>query len=275
MTLTGWLSKYRTIFVLCLTERFTYRTDFFLGTLLRFLPIVTTVYLWQAIFAGSRYDTIAGLTADQMIAYYLLVLVARAFSSMPGLASGIALDIRQGAIKKYLLQPVDLIGFLMTSRLAHKLVYYAIAAAPYALVFYLCRHFFGDWPSIGVLCGFTVSLALAFLIGFLLEALIGMVAFWLLEIGSLSNALMALTYVLSGHMFPLDLMPEPASTIVKWLPFQYLAYFPAMLFLRGESMSGAQWMVALGNQLGVTVLLWILVRWTYQRGVRHYGAYGG
>ena len=59
-----------------------------------------------------------------MIAYYLLTMVSRAFSSMPGLASGIARDIRDGTIKKYLLQPVDMLGFLLLNRLAHKLVYY-------------------------------------------------------------------------------------------------------------------------------------------------------
>ena len=48
-----------------------------------------------------------------MIAYYLLTMVSRAFSSMPGLASGIARQIRNGEIKKYLIQPIDMIGFLL------------------------------------------------------------------------------------------------------------------------------------------------------------------
>ena len=46
---------------------------------------------------------------------------------MPGLAGGIALQIRNGEIKKYLVQPVDLIGFLLLMRVAHKFVYYGIA----------------------------------------------------------------------------------------------------------------------------------------------------
>ena len=58
---------------------------------------------------------------------------------MPGLASGIARDIREGTIKKYLLQPVDMLSFLLMTRLAHKLVYYAVAIVPFALVFWMCR----------------------------------------------------------------------------------------------------------------------------------------
>ena len=51
-------------------------------------------------------------------------MVGRAFSSMPGLASAIARSIRDGTIKKFLIQPVDMIGFLLLRRVAHKLVYY-------------------------------------------------------------------------------------------------------------------------------------------------------
>ena len=49
---------------------------------------------------------------------------------MPGLASTIALQIRNGEIKKFLIQPIDLIGFLLLSRVAHKLVYYMVALGP-------------------------------------------------------------------------------------------------------------------------------------------------
>jgi len=35
-----------------LAERLTYRADFFLSTILRFLPMVTTILLWHAVYAG-------------------------------------------------------------------------------------------------------------------------------------------------------------------------------------------------------------------------------
>ena len=42
------------IFRVSLSERMTYRGDFLLGTILRFLPMVTTILLWQAIYTGLR-----------------------------------------------------------------------------------------------------------------------------------------------------------------------------------------------------------------------------
>ena len=41
--------KYGKIIRVSLIERMTYRGDFFLSTLLRFLPMVTTILLWEAI----------------------------------------------------------------------------------------------------------------------------------------------------------------------------------------------------------------------------------
>src|SRR5262245_34297003 len=128
-----------TILRICIEERLVYRGDFMLGTLMRFLPLVTQVFLWMAIFAGSGRTSIVGYSQEEIIAYYLLTNVGRAFSSMPGLAGGIARQIRSGEIKKFLVQPVDMLGFLLLSRIAHKLVYYLVALLPYAFVFYLCR----------------------------------------------------------------------------------------------------------------------------------------
>ncbi len=43
-----------TILRIALEERLVYRGDFALGTLMRFLPIVTQIFLWGAIFEGMR-----------------------------------------------------------------------------------------------------------------------------------------------------------------------------------------------------------------------------
>ena len=184
-----------------LGERLVYRGDFALGTLMRFLPIITQIFLWYAVFdaigavEGDDSTQIGGFRFTDMVAYYLLTMIARAFSSMPGLASGIALQIRDGEVKRYLIQPIDLIAFLLLTRVAHKLAYYAIAVLPFALVFFLARGYFVDgWPSLPVLVAFLGSLVMGFLIGFFLEATIGMIGFWFLEVSSLLFVIMLLSF---------------------------------------------------------------------------------
>ncbi len=262
----------------CIEERLVYRADFAFATLMRFLPIVTQIFLWGAIYGvgtSQPYGKLNGYTYSNMVAYYLLAMVGRAFSSMPGLASGIAREVRDGTIKKYLTQPIDMLGYLFWYRVAHKLVYYCVAAGPFALVFYLCRGYFDGWPDGLTIAAWVASLIMAFLIGFLLEALIGLVSFWFLEVSSLIFIYMMINYFLSGHMIPLDWL-GPVGEAVQYLPFKYLAYVPAAIMLRRE---GYRLEDGLGLQLAVAVG-WIVVllvanRVAFARGVRRYGAFGG
>lgn len=267
-----------TILRISIEERLVYRGDFALGTLMRFLPIVTQIFLWAAIFDGLSTEVrgepqIAGYSFREMVAYYLLTMVTRAFSSMPGLASGIARDIRTGNVKKYLIQPVDMVGFLLLYRVAHKLVYYAVALGPFALVFFLLRDFFSGWPEPSVLLAYLVSLALAFMLGFFLEATIGMAGFWFLEVSSLLFVYMLFNFFFSGHMFPLDMLPGGLKWLFQIIPLQYLAYFPAAVFL--GKVQGADLAVGLAVQFAWVAFFIAASRVAFHRGVRRYSGFGG
>jgi ABC-2 type transport system permease protein len=266
-----------TVLRISIAERLVYRGDFALGTLMRFLPIVTQIFLWGAVFsamqAAGGNGQIVGYSYRDMIAYYLLTMIARSFSSMPGLATGIARDIRNGTVKKYLIQPIDMLGFLLLYRLAHKLVYYVVALMPFALVFFLCRGYFSGWPDGLTMLAFLASLAMSFLLAFFLEATLGMIGFWFLEVNSLLFVYMLLNFFFSGHMFPLDMLPGLWGQLVKLLPLQYLAYFPAAVFL--GKVAGPDLTLGLWMQLGWLAFFIVLSRVVFRLGTRHYSGYGG
>ncbi|MFM7926294.1 MAG: ABC transporter permease, partial [Pirellula sp.] len=90
-----WLHPWKTRWMIiktALAEKLAYRGDFALGTLMRFLPIITQIFLWWAVFQSLSPEDpnagrISGYSFHDMVAYYLLTMVGRAFSSMPGLSS--------------------------------------------------------------------------------------------------------------------------------------------------------------------------------------------
>ena len=257
-------------------ERLVYRGDFVFATFVRFLPIVTQIFLWGAIYGihtSKPISNIKGYNYQEMVAYYLLVMIGRAFSSMPGLANGIANDVRDGTIKKYLIQPIDMLGYLFWARMAHKLVYYMVALGPFILLFYLCRDYFSGWPDAFTIFAWILSLLMAFLVGFLIESLIGLIAFWFLEVSSLIFIYMMLNYFLSGHMIPLDLFPEPLSQWMQLLPFKYLAYFPGTVIL--GKYTHQELIIELSIEIVWIVVLFSLNRIAFQRGIRRYSAFGG
>jgi ABC-2 type transport system permease protein len=273
-TRTKWM-----ILRIALAERLAYRGDFVLGTLMRFLPIITQIFLWWAIFQSinpvdPNAARLSGYSFQDMVAYYLLTMLGRAFSSMPGLSSSIATKIRDGEIKKFLVQPIDLISFLFWSRVAHKIAYYTIATIPFMLVFYLCRSFFvAGVPDVWTSFCFVASLLLSFMMGFYLEACIGLVGFWMLEVSSLLFVYMLFQFFLSGHMFPLDILPQPWFGIVNYLPIKYLAYFPAAVFL--GKVQGTALLIDMAMLVGWTVFFMVMSKVLLRTGLRRYSGFGG
>lgn len=265
--------KYYKIFRASLVERLTYRGDFLFGTILRFLPMLTTILLWEAIYAGSGQTELSGFHYREMIAYLLLTHISRMFSSMPNLAGGIARDIREGTLKRYLIQPIDMIHYLMSYRIAHKAAYIATSSIPYALLFFLCRNYFETFPDPVTLLAYLASLIMAFLIGFYFEVCVGLVGFWFLEVTSLLYIVMTLNFFVSGQMLPLDLLPPFWAGVLKALPFQYMAYFPAVVFL--GKVRGTDLIIGLVAELLWAIVFMLLARTLFRLGLRRYGAYGG
>ncbi len=274
------LRKYFWIWRVSLAERLVYRADFFTSTFLRFLPMLTTILLWHAIFGANEADRdskeIAGYGLNEMIGYLLLVHISRMFSSMPKLAGGIATDIREGTLKKYLLQPLDMISYLITYRIAHKMAYMMMSSIPYAILFYLCRDYLPGWPDPWTFAGYVAALLMGFLIGFFFECTIGMVGFWFLEVTSFLYVVGTITFFLSWHMFPIDLFGTYGQfwvTFMRCLPFQYLAYFPAAVFL--GKIQGEALIQGLIIEACWVVGLILICRTMYRLGLRRYSAYGG
>jgi ABC-2 type transport system permease protein len=275
------LRTWFTMLAICLEERLVYRGDFIIGTLMRFLPIVTQVFLWTAVFNATSKADIAGYSRNDIVAYYLLTMVTRAFSSMPGLSGGISRSVRDGSVKKYLVQPVDYVAYLLAARIAHKLVYYLVAILPFAGVFFVCRSYFPPPPDAGTIFAYGLSLVLSFLLGFFMEATLGMIGFWVLEVSSIVFAYMLVQYLLSGHMFPIDMLAgiptglpgTSLADVVRWLPFEYTAYFPAAVWL--GKIRGAELVRSLVIEAGWVVVMAAACRIAWRRGTRRYAAYGG
>jgi ABC-2 type transport system permease protein len=269
------VTKYWTTFKVGLSERLVYRFNFFAGVFVNFLPLVTQFFLWSAVFATRDDEPIAGYTLSSMMAYYMLIHVARSFSSMPQLARTTATEIRDGELNKYLIRPIDYMGYTLSLRVAHKLCYYLMASLPFAVVFtwLIYSGYFAPWPGWETFFYFALSLAMAFTIGFLLHMMFGLIGFWFLEVNTFLFLYFMVAYFFSGHMIPLDLLPPWLKGIVMNLPFKYEAYFPVTVYL--GRYSSEELMVEFGVEALWILGLLIIVKTLYRRGLKRYGAYGG
>jgi ABC-2 type transport system permease protein len=111
------------------------------------------------------------------------------------------------------------------------------------------------------------------LIQFFIAFSLAMLAFWILEVSTIIFLLYSFEYFLSGHVFPLDLLPAGVRAILAWTPFPYELFFPVQILL--ERLDSAALRQGFALQL-----LWVCItaataRFLWTRGVRHYQAAGG
>ena len=177
---------------------------------------------------------------SEMIAYLLLTNISRMFSSMPGLAGGIAREIREGTMKRYLVQPIDMIGYLLVYRIAHKVTYIIMSFVPYALLFFLCRDFFDGFPDALTMGAFALSLVLSFLVGFFFELSVGMVGFWFLEVTSLLYIVMTLEFLYLGTHVAARLASRPVGLVLEALAVSVHGLFSGRR-LPGQGPGAGRW----------------------------------
>jgi ABC-2 type transport system permease protein len=74
-------------------------------------------------------------------------------------------------------------------------------------------------------------------------------------------------------MFPIDILPPSVATVMRYIPLEYLAYFPAAVFL--GKIQGAELAVGLCVQLAWVLFFMLASRVTFHFGVKRYSAFGG
>lgn len=258
------LQKY---FTAQLQETVTYRGMIFIWMFETFAFPFTNLLVWFAIAKSS-----ASVTSQlqPLINYYSLIpLTSVLIGSWHGIF--MAQEIRTGKFSLRLLRPVFPLVDSISNNLAEKSL---------KIFFILPFIFVSHWlftlklnlnPTL--LLQFLLALVLSAILSFLLETIIGLLAFWMDDVSSLLNLNDIADYTLGGRVAPIFLFPALLQQIAFILPFRYLVSFPLELLL--GTLSNSQILQGFTIQLFwiSTFTLISLVLW--RSGIRLYSALGG
>jgi ABC-2 type transport system permease protein len=269
--------KYWVILSTRTQEDMVYRANYIFGAIFRFLPLVTLIFLWYAIYHARKMGgdglTIMGMSYDDMITYNVFMYVARGFSSVPGTTSDISKDIKDGLLNRYLIKPISYLWYQIMYRLAHKLVFWYIALFTFPPIFFLMRHYFSHMPTAWEWGAFVVSLFTAFSIGMLFCSIIGMLAFWFLEISTFLFVVMMIEFFLSGQMIPLNILPASMQPFLTFSPFGYEGYWPCMILMGKVPQDHLLQLLGIG--FGWIGVFYVFSRVMWNLGLKRYSAVGG
>ena len=76
-----------------------------------------------------------------------------------------------------------------------------------------------------------LSVLMAGLLQFLIAYTVALLSFWVLDVSTFIFIQFAFEFLASGHLFPLDILPDGLHRLLLWSPYPYLLYFPVGVYL--------------------------------------------
>jgi ABC-2 type transport system permease protein len=266
------MSKYWHVVRIGIQNTLVYRFNFLARAAFTLVPLMATIYVWRTIYEG-RESSVLGYTLGKMVSYYLLALLVDTFTAVTDDDWQVASDIKDGNINQFLLKPMDYLTYRFCLFGAGRLIYAIAALLPLGL-FFLWHRAELYLPAAGsTYAWFLLSLALAGLLQFLISYIMALMAFWVLEVSTLIILLYGLEYAASGHLFPLDILPPLAQSLIMWTPFPYEVFLPVSIYL--EQVSRVNLVQGIAIQCLWVAIMYGVARWVWQRGIRRYSAVGG
>jgi ABC-2 type transport system permease protein len=244
-----------------------HRGFFFLLAFGWMLPLLVYLLVWSAAIGNGA---IAGLTQDRLAGYYLVLVLANQLTYATTNWT-VGDNIRMGQISRWLLQPMSPLYHALSSEIAGKVVFMLFSIPVTGLLALIFKpQLTLTWKQIGL---FLPCILLAWALRFFWGYWLALLAFWATRADSLLALQDTLIFLLGGHLAPIRLLPDWMQTLARILPFRYMSAFPVEILTglinQKEMLSG------LLIQISWTTVAFLLYRWVWGAGIRHYEAVGG
>ncbi len=248
-------------------ESLAYRAELLVWILATTMPLVM-----MALFATVASEAPIGrLDGPRVVAYFLATFLVRQLTGSWA-AWQINMEVRQGTLSTRLLRPVHPLWAYAMEGVAALPIRLALAA-PLAIVALLItsREQLPRDPAMWAL--FVMSVAGGWAITFLINAALGSLALFIESSAKFVDVYLLMFFVGSGYLVPVEVFPAWARTIIDALPFRYQIGLPVELLVSIHSRTVAVTLVL--RQLAWTAALTGIAFFTFRRGVRRFGAFGG
>ena len=262
------LAKYARMLSLQWSVVLQYRTDAFLWLAAETAVPLIALAIWYAVAASAEQ---ALSTSDVLFYYVAVIFIKLATDAWNG--AFLARDILNGEIVKDLIRPLPVHWRFVSENIAEKVFTITVPALVFTLLFILFPAAFMQveiQPTNALV--FFCSLALAFVLSFVIDHIIGTFAFWLEDAHQIRRYKIMLESIATGILIPFAFMPPALATALSFLPFRYIVSAPAEI-LTGQPVGLSISTLLLIQLVWVTAATSLLVV-LWHRGLKRYAIPG-
>ena len=246
----------------------TYRASTFFFMVSTTISPLIALFVWQTVSAQG-----VALPYDraQFVTYYVLLAVVSLLTNT-WLGYYVAENIRLGGLSAWLVRPSPYILHDVGNNIGEKVVKLPFLLPLLALVALLFRRDLALPADPGPWALFAAALVLGAAVAFLIDFVIGSLAFWIADVRGLLRVKDLLGAFLAGRFVPLAFFPAAVQGALVVQPFRYTVAFPLELLV--GHLSPAEVATGFAWAIGYVLALWALYRLLWRYGLRAYTASG-
>ena len=244
-----------------------YEFNFFITLIGLPLIIISNIVLWEVIFA---HGSVPVFTYSQMITYQIFAFILVTFIFNRKTAEGIDNDVIRGDIVTYQVRPIHYMFYRFFADFTSFLIY-----GVYAIFLFVISSFFIEFELTSSLLFLglgALSCFLAFCLSFVLIYCLGSIALWWEHSKGLFLIYTTFMEFLAGAWIPLDIFPQALQTIIGYLPFKSIIYFPVRTFMGFLTLE--EILKGIGMQLIWIAIFLALALFIWKRGIKQFTGYG-
>lgn len=232
--------------------------------------VTSQVIIWSAIYQNNQ--MVKGYTYQEMITYVVIGWLLLFATSNYGFEEKIAKDIHQGTLSNLITKPVSYLKYMSAVSLGRIVVaFITVIIIETVMILIFKSKLIIDFSIIKI--SLLISMmVLAFFIRLFFAIMIGLIAFWIVEISGTYFSLNILSKFLSGAYFPINLLPAAYVNISLLFPFAYTFFVPLQVYLgKASLMQGVRGLLV---ELIWLLLLYIIIKIIWRFGLKKYEAVG-
>lgn len=265
------MQKYFTIFTISWQNEFTYRLNFILWRFRNVLRLLMTYFLWTGIFVSQT--QVFGYQKPQMLTYVFMVLVVQTVVLSAPSGDNIGNEIGNGDLSNFLVKPVNYLKYWFSRDIASKLLNITFASVEVVILWFFLNPVIEFTQSLIFFIAFLIAISFAVLIYYFINVTTRFIAFWTPEnTWPIAFFMLVLIEILSGGIFPLDVLPEWLNVLLQLTPFPYMLYFPIAIFL--GKVTGLELIRILLQSLIWVIVSFLLMNYLWKKGLKSYGSEG-
>jgi ABC-2 type transport system permease protein len=247
-------------------DLFAYRAEMVIWILTNILPLFMLA-LWDAVV---RDGAIAGYGPAETGRYFVAMLVVRQLTGN-WVAWELSFLIRSGNLNGQLLRPIHPLWISATWMVA-ALPWRVAILGPLVAAVLALRPDLLAWPGAAAIALFALSTALAWVLSFLIQSLLGALSFWIDKSDGVFGVWFAVWSLGAGYLAPTAFFPAPVQPWLRTLPLRGTLAVPVELL--GGFLTPADAVFDLAVQAAWCAALWLLLARVWRAGLARYGAFG-